>query len=56
MKKNPVRNASNEDIGEMQVEDVNYFITMLGCSPLKQHGVAKRNRTGYGKKKGCTSK
>jgi hypothetical protein len=51
----PARNASDEDFGGMQVEDLNYFISMLGCSPVKLHGVAKRNTINKSwKKKGCT--
>jgi hypothetical protein len=52
----PVRNASDEDFGEMQVEDINCCIIVLGCSPLKLLSVGKRNRLGFGKKKGYTSK
>jgi hypothetical protein len=56
MKKIPVRNASDFDFGEMQTEELNYYITMLMCTPGKLHGAAKRHRTGYRKKKGFTSK
>jgi hypothetical protein len=45
----PVRSASGEDFGEMQVEDLNCSITVLGCSPFKLQVVAKINRIGYGK-------
>jgi hypothetical protein len=47
--KNPVRNASDEDFGEMQVEDVNCFISR-GSSLLKLHNAAKINRLCYGKR------
>jgi hypothetical protein len=46
----PARNASDEDFGEMQAEDLNCCVTMLGCSPVKLHGVTKGNRIGYGKR------
>jgi hypothetical protein len=29
-----IRNASGEYFGEIQVEDLNCFISMLGCSPM----------------------
>jgi hypothetical protein len=45
----PVRNASDEELGEMQVEDLNFSVAMLGCRPVKLHGVAKKNRIGCGK-------
>jgi hypothetical protein len=48
--KYPVRNASDEDVGEMQAEDLNCSTNMLGCSPVKLHGVLKINRICYGKK------
>jgi hypothetical protein len=45
----PVSSASGEDFGEMQVEDLNCSLTVLGCSPVKLHVVAKINRIGHGK-------
>jgi hypothetical protein len=47
----PVRNSSNENFGETQVEDLNCSNTMLVCSAVKLRGVAKRNVAGYGKGK-----
>jgi hypothetical protein len=35
------RNASDEDFGEMWVEGLNCYITMLGYSSMKVYGVAK---------------
>jgi hypothetical protein len=46
-----VRNSSDEDFGEMQIEDLNCSITMLGCSPVGLQGAARRNRIDYGKRK-----
>jgi hypothetical protein len=34
--------ASDEDFWEKQIADFNYSITLLGCSPVKLHGVAQR--------------
>jgi hypothetical protein len=39
------RNASNEDFGEMQVEDLNCSVTMLRTTPVKlQYCKKKQNR------------
>jgi hypothetical protein len=48
-----VRNVSDKDSGEMQVEDLNCSVTMLKCILVKPYSVAKRNRIGYAWK-GCT--
>jgi hypothetical protein len=41
-KESYVTNASDEDFGEKQIVDFNYSIRLLGCSPVKLHGVAQR--------------
>jgi hypothetical protein len=43
----PVRSASGEEFGELQVEDLNCSIAVLGCSPVKLHVVAKINRIAH---------
>jgi hypothetical protein len=56
LKKNPVRNASDEECGEMQAEDLKCYIIMSCYSPVKLKGVVNRNSIGYGKRKVLTSK
>jgi hypothetical protein len=44
-----------EDFGEMQVEDLNRYFTMLECSPMK-NTYCKNKENKFWKKKGCASK
>jgi hypothetical protein len=41
-KESPVRNASDEDFGEMHYKDLNCSVTMFEHSPVKLYGVARK--------------
>jgi hypothetical protein len=45
------KNASDEYFREMQVEGLNCFVIMLGCSQMKLPSIAKINRISYGKRR-----
>lgn len=51
-----VRNASDEDFGEMQVADLNYSVTTLRCTPVKLMCCKKKPNKLWGEGEDCTSK